>query len=72
MEFSSAVKMKVYETVAAWCEAYEIPIRSILDLDQLWHLATAWYENRLIVESRRPAPDKMAAISTASPATSFA
>jgi hypothetical protein len=50
------------ETVAAWCEAHETPIRPIIDLDQLWFLASAWYENRLTVESRRPAPDEMVTI----------
>ena len=50
------------ETVAAWCEAHETPIRPIIDLDQLWFLASAWYKNRLTVESRRPAPDEMVTI----------
>ena len=50
------------ETVAAWCEERGIPVRPIVDLDQLWQLATAWYENRLTVESRRPAPDEMVTI----------
>lgn len=50
------------ETVAAWCEKHGVPIRPILDLDQLWYLAIAWYENRLTVESRRPAPDEMVRI----------
>lgn len=50
------------ETVAAWCEAHDVPQRPIIDVDQLWHLATAWYENRLTIESRRPAPDEMGKI----------
>ncbi len=50
------------ETVHQWCEAHGVPRRPILDLKQLWHLAVTWYENRLTVESRRPAPDEMAAI----------
>ena len=50
------------ETVAAWCKQHGVPMRPIVTLDQLWQLATAWYENRLTVESRRPAPDEMVEI----------
>jgi hypothetical protein len=32
------------------------------NLEQLWQLAMTWYGNRLTVESRRPAPDKMMSI----------
>jgi hypothetical protein len=28
-------------------------------MDQLWYLALKWYENRLTIESQRPAPDEM-------------
>lgn len=50
------------ETVRRWCEARALPVRPILTLDQLWRLATTWYENRLTVESRRPVPDEMVGI----------
>lgn len=50
------------ETVARWCEARGIPRRPMINLDQLWDLATTWYENRLTVESRRPGPDEMVKI----------
>jgi hypothetical protein len=50
------------ETVSRWCEARGIPQRPLLDLNQLWHLAVRWYENRLTVESRRPGPDEMVEI----------
>ena len=50
------------ENVAAWCRARGIPVRPLLRLDQLWHLAVAWYEHRLTEESRRPGPDEMVAI----------
>ena len=50
------------ETVRQWCRANGVPRRPILDLDQLWYLATTWYENRLTVESRRPGPDEMVEI----------
>ena len=47
------------ETVALWCKTRGIPVRPILNLDQLWYLAVTWYENRLTKESRRPGPDEM-------------
>jgi hypothetical protein len=50
------------ETVDAWCAARGLPRRPILDLDQLWYLATAWYANRITVDSRRPGPDEMVTI----------
>ena len=50
------------ETVNLWCEAHEVPRRPIVSLDQLWHLAMAWYDNRLTVDSRRPVPDEMVTI----------
>lgn len=50
------------ETVNRWCEEHDVPRRPIVSLDQLWHLAVAWYENRLTVDSRRPGPDEMVAI----------
>ncbi len=50
------------ETVTQWCEAYSVPKQPIITLEQLWHLAVTWYENRLTVDSRRPAPDEMVAI----------
>ena len=50
------------ETVNAWCEARNLPRSPLVMLDQLWHLAVTWYENRLTPESRRPAADEMAGI----------
>ncbi|HSS78387.1 MAG TPA: hypothetical protein VLV54_16795 [Thermoanaerobaculia bacterium] len=50
------------ETVREWCRANGVPVRPILDLNQLWYLAKTWYENRLTVESRRPGPDEMVQI----------
>jgi hypothetical protein len=50
------------ETVKRWCEAHGLPVRPIIDLNQLWYLATTWYANRLTVESRRPGPDEMVEI----------
>jgi len=47
------------ERVDAWCRAAGLPRRPIVTLPQLWHLATAWYGNRLTPEARRPAPDEM-------------
>jgi hypothetical protein len=50
------------ETVERWCRARGIPRRPLVSLDQLWTLALAWYENRLTVESRRPAAHEMVGI----------
>lgn len=50
------------ENVAKWCEMRGLPIRPMLNLKQLWHLATTWYGNRLTFESRRPAPEEMVEI----------
>ena len=50
------------ETVNRWCESRRVPRRPIVSLDQLWQLATAWYANRLTVESRRPGPDEMVSV----------
>jgi hypothetical protein len=50
------------ETVRGWCRANDVPLRPMIDLNQLWYLAKTWYENRLTVESRRPGPDEMVEI----------
>ncbi len=50
------------ETVRAWCQANGIPVRPLINLEQLWHLAVTWYGNRLTAESRRPSADEMAGI----------
>jgi len=50
------------ETVGRWCAARGIARRPLVSLEQLWQLALAWYENRLTVDSRRPAPGEMVAI----------
>lgn len=50
------------EHVDRWCENHKIPRRPLVSLDQIWHLSLAWYENRLTIESRRPAPDQMVEI----------
>ena len=50
------------ETVNAWCEAHRVLRRPLINLEQLWQLALAWYANRLTVESRRPDVDEMISI----------
>lgn len=50
------------EHVNRWCRKEKLPKRPLVSLAQLWELAKAWYENRLTVESRRPAPDEMVEI----------
>lgn len=59
---STMLLFRSEETVNLWCEARSIPRRPLLSLAQLWHLAAAWYESRLTVESRRPATDEIAGI----------
>ncbi len=50
------------EHVQRWCQTRDLPVRPILSLVQLWHLAMTWYGNRLTVESRRPGPNEMVSI----------
>jgi hypothetical protein len=50
------------EHVQRWCQTRDLPVRPILSLEQLWHLAMTWYGNRLTVESRRPGPNEMVSI----------
>ena len=50
------------EHVNRWCEDHRTPRRPLVSLDQIWQLSIAWYENRLTIESRRPAPDQMVGI----------
>ena len=50
------------ETIKKWCAANSTPQRPTINMDQLWYLALQWYENRLSVNSRRPAPDEMVEI----------
>lgn len=50
------------EHVNRWCQARNLPRRPILSLEQIWQLALAWYENRLTIDSHRPAPEEMTEI----------
>jgi hypothetical protein len=50
------------ETVKQWCAAHNLPVRPMINLDQLWYLSKTWYGNRLTVESRRPGADEMVQI----------
>jgi hypothetical protein len=50
------------ESVEAWCAARGLPVRPMVSLDQLWVLASEWYENRLTAESRRPGEEEIRAI----------
>jgi len=50
------------ETVDRWCQEHRVPRRPLVTLDQLRHLAVAWYGNRLTLDSRRPSPDEMVGI----------
>ncbi len=50
------------EHVDRWCGARQLPKRPLVDLDQLWQLATAWYSSRLTPEARRPVGGEIRAI----------
>jgi hypothetical protein len=50
------------EHVDRWCRAAGVPKRPLISLEQLWHLAVAWYANRMTIDSRRPTPDEMVGI----------
>ena len=50
------------DTVKEWCQERSLPVRPILDLEQLWFLAQTWYSNRMTVESGRPEADQMLGI----------
>lgn len=50
------------DTIEQWCKEHASPVRPKINVDQLWYLAVKWYENRLTIDSRRPAPDEMVAI----------
>jgi hypothetical protein len=50
------------ELVAEWCAARGYPMRPLVNMDQLWTLATTWYATRLQENSRRPKPAEMVEI----------
>jgi hypothetical protein len=50
------------EMVREWCAAHGHPMRPVVNMDQLWTLATTWYSTRLQADSRRPQPGEMRAI----------
>jgi len=46
----------------AWCRSRRVPLRPLVRMDQLWHLAVTWYGTRLDAVSRRPAAAEMRGI----------
>lgn len=50
------------EDVAAWCRAEDIARGAVFDLDTLWALARAWYDDRLDPAWRRRTPAERQAI----------
>ena len=50
------------ERVREWCAGHGYPMRPLVNMDQLWTLATTWYSTRLEEISRRPQPDEMRSI----------
>ena len=45
------------EHVERWCRTRRIPRGAILTLEQTWHLARAWYADKLSPDWRRPTPE---------------
>ncbi len=50
------------EHVNRWCAVRKVARQPLVTLGQLWHLAEAWYSNRLTPEARRPVGDEIRAI----------
>jgi hypothetical protein len=50
------------EMVRQWCCVHDYPQRPLVNMKQLWTLATTWYATRLQENSRRPQPDEMRSI----------
>lgn len=50
------------ERVREWCAAHQSPMGPLVNMEQLWGLATTWYATRLQENSRRPRPDEMRGI----------
>lgn len=50
------------ERVREWCAARGSAPRPLVNMSQLWGLATTWYATRLQERSRRPRPEEMSAI----------
>ena len=47
------------ELLNDWCRARDVTPRPIVNMTQLWGLATSWYATRLQPISRRPGPAEM-------------
>ncbi|KPJ90998.1 MAG: hypothetical protein AMS18_09605 [Gemmatimonas sp. SG8_17] len=47
------------ERVEQWCRAQGVAKRPLVDVDQLWQLAVAWYGNRMSPDARRPGSDEV-------------
>lgn len=50
------------ERARQWCTERGVPLRPLVNMDQLWKMATTWYSTRLEEHSRRPQPDEMRTI----------
>jgi hypothetical protein len=50
------------DRAVAWCRSHGAPLRPLVRMDQLWHLAVTWYGTRLDTVSRRPAAAEMRGI----------
>jgi hypothetical protein len=50
------------EAARGWCAAKGSPLRPLVNMNQLWELATTWYSTRLQEDSRRPKSKEMRGI----------
>ena len=50
------------ERVREWCASRNEPMRPLVNMDQLWAIATTWYATRLEPVSRRPKAEEIRGI----------
>jgi Alkylmercury lyase len=50
------------EHVDRWCEQRRVPKGAVFAPEQMWHVAHAWYGDRLAPDWRRKTPDEAQAL----------
>jgi hypothetical protein len=48
--------------VNRWCDQWNQPLGEIISLEQQWHLAQAWYVDRMELEWRRKTEEEIDAL----------
>jgi len=48
--------------VSRWCDQWNQPLGEIISLEQQWHLAQAWYVDRMELEWRRKTEEDIDAL----------